>query len=371
MPDFSRRALLKTAQSAAVLAALASSSSVFAAGSRDRKSVRDNGLIPYGAAVRGDMLVQDRAYREAVLRYCNAIVPESELKWVELQPNRGEFRFDKADALAAFAKQHGLALRGHTLVWYGALPYWTDDIRDRAEAQRVMAHHIETVVSRYRGQIGSWDVVNEPMPEHPRSHDELRDSVWTRHLGPDYLPFAFRTAAAADPKAQLVLNEYDIEFIGRSFQLRREGLLRVIRRLKDQGVPLHAIGLQAHLSTDRSIDRDGLQSFLVEIKKLGLKFLITELDVVDLHGPAASEARDQLVAAKAAELLKAIGEVITPEVVMTWGISDRYTWVPIYFKRPDGSLNRPLPLDDQMQPKPLMATIDEFRRRQATVRREG
>lgn len=328
--------------------------------------------IPYGAAVRGGTLATDKAYREAVLKYCDVIVPESELKWVELQPNRGEFRFDRADAVAAFARDNGLALRGHTLVWYGALPYWTDDLRDRRDAEKALTEHIEKVVSRYRGQIRSWDVVNEPIGEHPRNAQDLRNSVWLKHLGSDYVSFAFRAAAQVDPRAQLVLNEYDIEFIGEQFRNRRESLLHLLRRMMERGDPLHAIGLQAHLSTDRTIDRDGLQSFLAEIKQMGLRFLITELDVVDFNAPSAAGERDALIAAKAEELLQTVGEVIVPEQILTWGISDRYTWVPIYFKRTDGTLNRPLPLDDQMRPKPFMASIDRFRRQFAnTQRRQG
>jgi endo-1,4-beta-xylanase len=323
------------------------------------------GAIPFGAAVRSDALAGDPAYREALASYCRTLVHESDLKWDALRPTRGEFRFEKAERIAAFAHEHKLALRGHTLAWYGALPPWTAEIRSRAEAERELTGHIETVVSRFRGRIASWDVVNEPIPENPSHPGDLRSFVWSRHLGEEYIPIAFRAAAAADPRAQLVLNEYDVEFVGGRFRARREALLRIARRLKDGSAPLHAIGLQAHLFAERAIDGDGLQAFLSEVKAMGLAVLVTELDVIDHALPGPIELRDALVAAKAYEFLDAVTAVIRPTALLTWGISDRYTWVPIYFSRPDGLRNRPLPLDEAMRPKLLHQVVEHFRRKGA------
>src|ERR1700722_10018320 len=138
------------------------------------KSAGSNLLIPYGAAARSDMLVSDLSYRDAIIANCQLIVPESELKWLELRPTRGEYRFEKADMLVDFARQNRLEMRGHTLAWYGALPPWTDQISSRAEAEGELTDHIETVVSRYRGAIPSWDVVNEPLAEWPENESSFR-----------------------------------------------------------------------------------------------------------------------------------------------------------------------------------------------------
>ncbi|GLS46361.1 endo-1,4-beta-xylanase [Methylobacterium brachythecii] len=316
----------------------------------------------YGAAVRGDALANDPAYAEAVAARCRTIVPEGSLKWPVIRPNRETFDFGDADRIAAFAGRHGIGLRGHTLAWYGGMPSWTDAITSRAEAERVLSEHIERVVSRYAGLITSWDVVNEPIPDAPSSPGDLRPFVWTRTLGADYIPIAFRAAASADPTARLVLNEYDVEFAGARFKGKRDALLAIARRLVDSGVPLHAIGLQAHLFADRSIDRDGLQAFLREIRAMKLDVLVTELDVVDVSLPGDVEARDRQVAEMARAFLSAVAEVIPPSTILTWGISDRYTWVPTYFTRPDGLPNRPLPLDAAMRPKPLMAVIERYTR---------
>jgi endo-1,4-beta-xylanase len=321
------------------------------------------GLIPYGSAVRVGPLESDASYREAIIANCQLVVAEGEMKWADIRPTRGEYRFEKADSIIDFARQNKLEVRGHTLAWYGALPAWTGEIAGRAEAERELVDHIKTVVSRYRGVIPSWDVVNEPLVDFPEDATSLRPCVWTRHLGADYLPIALRTTAAVDPEARLVLNEYDVEFKGARFAAKRKALLQLLRSLRDQDVPLHGVGLQAHLFADRAIDRDGLQAFLGQIAALKLDVLITELDVVDYELPGRVSERDALVARKAGEFLSAVCDVVRPKAILTWGLSDRYTWVPIYFKRPDGMPNRPLPLDADLKRKPLFDVIEQFRRK--------
>jgi endo-1,4-beta-xylanase len=365
----SRRDVLAGAAKAAVLGAsgaagLSGLSSVATALPRPGSSTGVNaGLIPYGAAVQYDLLTSDAAYREAVISNCQLIVPEGELKWQSLRPARDVYQFEKADGLVDFARQNKIEIRGHTLAWYGAMPAWTATIESRAEAERELVDHIETVVSRYRGAIPSWDVVNEPLVDRPADAASLRPSVWSKLLGPDYLAIALRTTAAADPGTQLVLNEYDIEFKGSRYDARRKALLQLLRGLRDRDVPLHAVGLQAHLFADRTIDRDALQAFLSEIAALKLDVLITELDVVDFELPGKIGERDALVAGMAGQFLGSVCEVVRPKAILTWGLTDRYTWVPTYFRRADGMPNRPLPLDADFHRKPFFDVIEEYRRK--------
>jgi endo-1,4-beta-xylanase len=367
-PTQSRRGFLKNVASAAALGVFGTAElsgvSAFATPKGEAfRSTTPAGLIPYGSAVRAGALESDAAYRAAIVANCQLVVAEGEMKWADIRPTRGEYRFEKADAIVDFARQNRLEVRGHTLAWYGGLPAWTDEIKSRAEAERELVDHIRTVVSRYRGAIPSWDVVNEPLIDFPQDATSLRPCVWTRQLGADYLSIALRATAAADPDARLVLNEYDVEFKGARFAAKRKALLQLLRSLRDQDVPLHGVGLQAHLFADRAIDRDGLQAFLAEVTALKLDVLITELDVVDYELPGKVSERDALVAGKAGEFLGAVSEVVRPKAILTWGLSDRYTWVPIYFRRPDGMPNRPLPLDADLKRKPLFDVIEQFRRR--------
>jgi endo-1,4-beta-xylanase len=363
--DFLTRAATATALGLSGTTALSGVSAFATPNVQSPASGPTEGLIPYGSAVRAGALQSDSTYREAIIANCQLVVAEGEMKWADIRPTRGEYRFEKADAIIDFARQNRLEVRGHTLAWYGGLPKWVDEISSRTEAEYELIDHIKTVVSRYRGVIPSWDVVNEPLVDFPESAASLRPCVWTKYLGADYVPIALRTAAMVDPGARLVLNEYDVEFMGPRFAARRKALLQLLRALRDRDVPLHGVGLQAHLFADRAIDRDGLQAFLAEITAMKLDVLITELDVVDYELPGKVSERDALVAKKAAEFLGAVCEVVRPKAILTWGLSDRYTWVPIYFKRPDGMPNRPLPLDADLKRKPLFDVIEQFRRKLA------
>jgi endo-1,4-beta-xylanase len=319
-------------------------------------------VIPYGAAIRNRLLGEDPDYPGAFVTYCRQIVDESGLKWLDVRPSRERFVFDQPDRNLAFASEHGMDMRGHTLAWYGAMPDWTNGIGSAAEAERELVAHIQTVMGRYAGRIKSWDVVNEAIPDDPATPTDLRPLIWRERLGDDYIALALRTAAAVDPLAQLVINEYDIEFVGNRYRRKREAFLHLIRSLKDRDVPLHAVGLQGHLRGELEIDSAGLSAFVAEVRGLGLDVLVTELDVIDDQLPGPFDLRDALAAARAHEFLAAVHAVARPTAILTWGITDKYTWVPMWFKRKDGLANRPLPLDGDYRPKALMRVIEHFAR---------
>jgi endo-1,4-beta-xylanase len=316
--------------------------------------------IPYGAAVRGDALVDDLAYRAALIEHCNLVVPEGGLKWDTVRPAEDRFDFYEGDKLLDFADQNGMKMRGHTLIWYAAMPKWTSSIRGKAAAAGALGKHIDTVVGRYRGRIPSWDVINEAIAEEPTRSDYLRPNLWLENIGKTYIETAFRRAAKSDPSVQLVINEFDIECVGARFKNRREALLRVVRDLRDRDAPIHAVGFQGHLKGELEIDREGVSSFVAELKAMDVDVLVTELDVIDNRLPADEQERDAAIAGRVKDLIGAIADAAQPTAILTWGISDRYTWVPMYFTRDDGSPNRPLPLDHDYQPKPLMQVIDQF-----------
>jgi endo-1,4-beta-xylanase len=318
--------------------------------------------IPFGAAVQDGALRDDARYREALAEHCQLLVGEGGLKWFDLRPEPHIFNFEQPDRLLAFASENGMRMRGHTLVWYAAMPDWALAISTEAEAEREMIHHITAVMSRYRGRIPSWDAVNEPTAENPLQSGPLRESVWNATLGPRYIDLALRTAAEVDPEAQLVINEYDIEMHDPAQRAKREALLDTIRGLKDRDVPLHAVGFQGHLRSGMEIDREGVAAFAAEIAAMDIDVLVTEMDVIDNEMPGPEPERDEAVARLAGDFLSAITDGSPLSAIMTWGISDRYTWVPIWFTRNDGRPNRPLPLDENYERKALMDVIDCFRR---------
>jgi endo-1,4-beta-xylanase len=316
--------------------------------------------IPYGACVNFTPFLNEAEYRIAFETYCQQVTPEYGLFWGYLRPTRNQFVFDYADKVLAFADLNEMTMRGHTLVWYGAMPDWTKQIGSAAEAERELTLHIEKVVGRYRGRIKTWQVVNEPIDDVKDGAAGLRPSIWLQQLGPKYLDMAFRLAHQADPAAELLINEYDVECVGASYAARRQALLTLVRELLARGVPLHGVGLQGHIQGKYEIDDDGVSSFVSEIKSLGLSVHVTELDVIDKEFAGPITVRDAMVAGRAYDFLNAIFAAERPSAIGTWGITDRYTWVPTWNKRADGLANRPLPLDDHYRPKPLWSVIDYF-----------
>lgn len=321
--------------------------------------------VPYGAALGLADLDGDPRLGAAIAEMCSLIVPVDELKWSRLRPTASTFSFERADSLMTFAQNNDLSMRGHTLVWYASMPDWTKEIDTPAKAERALVEHIETVVARYRGRIRSWDVVNEAIPDVARRATDRRPSLWQKLLGDRHFALAFRTAAAADPRAQLVLNEYDVEFGDERFPAKRAALRDLVFRLLDAGAPLHAVGLQCHLRGAKAIDRGGLERFVGELHAAGLKVLITELDVVDKDLPSCPVERDEIIARRVGDLFAAVTAAGPLDAVLTWGISDRYSWIPYMFPRHDGLPNRPLPLDRDFGRKPFMDIIDRFTGRTA------
>ena len=316
----------------------------------------------FGSAVNPKLIrdVSDTAYRTALLRHCGIVVPEGGLKWAGLRPAATSFDFYFADLVADLARANGIAMRGHTLVWHAAMPEWTREIGTPAEAEKAMALHIATVVRRYKGRIASWDVVNEPLPEDPGPAADLRQTMWRRLLGDRYIELALRLTAAADPSAELVINEYDLEFSGPRFERKRAAMLHLLERMHACGAPLHAIGLQGHLRGERRVDKRGLGRLIRAAREMALDILITELDVMDYALPTGIEERDRAVADRVDELLDTVFSQCTPRAVLTWGLTDRHAWIPPYFRRPDGAACRPLPLDVNYAPKPFMAVLQRY-----------
>lgn len=321
-----------------------------------------NRPIPFGSAAEIGAFRDDPRYRDALKRYCDVIVPMNDLKWEALRHDQPRFDFSGADELVAFAQANRKALRGHTLLWGEALPNWAREMTTRAEAERELVNHIEVVVDRYRGKIATWDVVNEVIKYDPLEGGPWRDTIWQRLLGPEHVDIAFRTAARVDPKARLVLNDFHFEEPVPGAAARRKVALDICRRLKDKGIPVHGVGMQAHLYADKGIDVDGLQRFMRELDELGLDVEITELDVIDWKLPADAAKRDKTAAALVSTFLDAVVSAKRPKAIVTWGLTDRYSWVHETFPRKDSARARPLPLDADYRPKPMMAVLERYRR---------
>lgn len=275
------------------------------------------------------------------------------MKWRALRPTIDRFDFEQADALFNFAAANDQKVRGHNLCWHEALPDWFAGVANKQNARNLLVQHIETVVGRYAGRVHSWDVVNEAIEPEDGRDDALRRTLWLDLIGPEYIDLAYKTAARVDPAAKLTYNDYGIELDTPEETTKRAQVLLMLRRFKDEGVPIHAVGVQSHLTagTNRT-PGEGLRHFVSEAGKLGLEVYITEMDVNDSRLTGSFPERDQAVADVYRQYLKLMLAEPSVSAILTWGITDRSTWLNSQkMRRRDGRPQRPLPFDADFHPK--------------------
>jgi len=320
-----------------------------------KERAANKGLI-YGAAIRYDDLISHPEFAKVVAQQCGILVPEWELKWScgnkLLRPNPHSFDFKPADWMAKFAKKNSMLFRGHTLVWHESLPDWFKNQVNSQNAESFLIDHIKTVMKHYAGKVHSWDVVNEAIGLWDKRSDGLRKTPWLEFLGGDYIDLAFRVAAEADSQALLVYNEFGLDYSTAEDEAKRNAVLKLLQHLKSKGTPINALGIQAHLSGDKNdFNPQKFREFLSNVASLGLKIMITEMDVTDKKLPKDLVVRDRIVAAAYEDYLSVALDEPAVIAVITWGLSDRYTWLSEFQPRSDRAAVRPLPIDAAFNPK--------------------
>jgi endo-1,4-beta-xylanase len=325
---------------------------------RLRNLAAEKGLL-YGTTISAAQINGDREFVDLVMQQAGLVVAENDMKWQVMNRGApGDDDYGPADAVAAFALENDLALRGHNLLWYHRTPDWFFDLATRQEQERVVIERIQRLAGRYRGMVHSWDVVNEPIEPKDGRPDGLRKAVFLETLGPEYLDLVYRVARETDRNARLVVNEYDVEHDAPEQEARRTALLNLLERMQRSGTPVDAVGIQAHLSCAGGppFSASRLRRFLADLAGLGLAIQITELDVTDETAPGDQTARDILVADTYRRFLDAALDEAAVKMVVTWGLSDRHSWIVRRETheskwRSDGIPSRPLPFDADLKPK--------------------
>lgn len=210
----------------------------------------------------------------------NTITAENCMKAMYLQPREGEFNFKDADRFVEYGEKHGMRLIGHTLIWHSQAPSWFFKDKDGKEVSKEvlierMRKHIHTVLSRYKGRIKGWDVVNEAILDN----GEWRQSKFYQIIGEDFVRLAFQFAHEADPDAELYYNDYSMFLEG-----RRKGVVSMVRKLQEKGVKIDGIGMQGHLNIDYPALSD-FENSLLAFSALGVKVMITEMEISVLPAP--------------------------------------------------------------------------------------
>lgn len=295
--------------------------------------------LSIGAAVSSRALKEDAVYGEYLTQEFNLLTAENAMKFRRLHPNPDRFDFERTDQLVSFALSNQMQVRGHTLVWHYSLPDWLKEGDwSRDEAITILENYIKTVVGRYRGQILAWDVVNEAVADD----GTFRKSFWFEVIGPEYIEMAFRWAREADPDALLFYNDYG----GEGLNNKSDAIYQLVKSLVEASVPIDGVGFQMHVAVGDSPPPQDVASNMNRLAELGLQAHITEMDV-RIRQPAIPEDF-----ARQAEIYQSMLEVcLTAEncdTFITWGFSDRYSWIPSHFQ----GWGDALLFDMAFQPKP-------------------
>lgn len=306
----------------------------------------------------------------------NSITPENILKWEEVHPEPNHYNFEPADRYVAFGEKHKMFIVGHTLVWFYQTPDWvfqdeTGKPLDHDRLLQRMKEHIETVMGRYKGRIHGWDVVNEAIAED----GGFRKSKWLDIIGEDYVIKAYEYAREVDPNAELYYNEYDLEK-----PAKREGVIRLIRDLQSKGIRIDGVGIQGHWFLDYpSIDE--IEQEILALSQLGVKLMVTELDVsvlpfypvdapaVDLSSfdPETQKKYNPYVNGLPDSVQKALAERYAElftlfykhrdkfSRITFWAVHDGQSWrsyLPIR-----GRVDYPMLFDRDCKPKPALESV--------------
>lgn len=334
------------------------------------KGLKDDykNYFPIGVAVSAQDL-KDPEEVKLILQQFNSLTPENAMKMGPIHPEENRYNWKDADSIVAFAQAHGLKVRGHNLCWHEQTPDWLfkgadGNLVTKEVLLKRLKDHITTVVHRYKGKIYAWDVVNEAIDDD--STKFLRNSLWYKICGEDFIVKAFEYAHEADPKAVLFYNDYNTER-----PQKRERVYRLLKQLVDAKVPINAVGIQAHWSIYEPDPQD-LITTIKEFSSLGLKVQVTELDISiypweknkRAKRPGESDAYttdlEKKQADKYAQVFKIFREyknVISG--VTFWNISDKRTWLDDY--PVPGRKNYPLLFDQNLQPKKAYWSVANFK----------
>jgi endo-1,4-beta-xylanase len=352
-----------------LLAATASKNDLSFAPNGSVKGLKDyyKKYFPIGVSVMPSNLKGDEA--DLILQQFNSLTPENSMKMGPIHPEESRYHWTDADSIVAFAQRNGLKLRGHALCWHNQTPQWlfkdsSGNTVTKEVLLRRLKDHITSVVSRYKGKIYAWDVVNEAVSD--QAGEYLRPSPWYQICAEEYIAKAFEYAHAADPNAVLFYNDYN-----EINSAKREKIYRLLKGLKDAGVPIGGVGLQGHWAINEP-SLDQLDSTLKKFADLGLKIQITELDIsvypkehnarekkpedADTTFTADKENKQTEEYKMCFELFRKYRNVISG--VTFWNVSDRHSWLDNFPVR--GRKDHPLLFDRNLKPKKVFWEVVRF-----------
>jgi endo-1,4-beta-xylanase len=331
----------------------------------------DKFLVGVAVNVRQSSEV-DTASVKIIKKHFNSIVAEDCMKSANIHPEEDRYNFEQADQFVKFGQENNMAIIGHCLIWHSQLAPWfcVDQKGNNVSAEVLkqrMKDHITTIVTRYKGKIKGWDVVNEAIEED----GSYRKTKFYEILGEEYIPLAFQYAHEADPDAELYYNDYGMNVPG-----RRDAVVKLVNSLKAKGLRIDAVGMQGHMGMDYPTIED-FEASMLAFAGTGVKVMITEWEMSALptvHETANisdtvafskamnpyPEALPDSVSAVWNARMKAFFNLFLKhadivERVTAWGVSDGDSWKNNFPVR--GRKEYPLLFDRNYEMKPFLKEL--------------
>ena len=314
--------------------------------------------FPMGSAVVSTNIQNNYYYQGTLVREYNSVTSDYELKFNIIEPQQGVFNYAPGDYIVAFAAAHHMRMHAHNLIWHdpAALPDWVLNFQgDSLAWENLFETHIETEATHYKGEVASWDVVNEAIRDDNgalRNQDvtpgDGTGSIWRQHLGPDYIARAFLYAHEADPNALLFYNDYGQEWNG----VKLDSIIALVTNLKNRGIPISGVGMQMHI--DIYTDTSGIAAGLQKLAATGLMVHVSELDISINTNSTPNFLFTSALQLQQAALYQFVAEAYRVHVppaqrygITTWEFSDADSWIPAFYNRKDW----PLPFDSVYKKK--------------------
>ncbi|KAK3035724.1 hypothetical protein RJ639_033426 [Escallonia herrerae] len=227
--------------------------------------------FPFGCAMTRNILKSD-AYQKWFASRFSITTFRNEMKWYSTETEQGHENYTIPDAMVKFAKQNDISVRGHNIFWDNPefQPQWVKAL-SAMELKKAAAERINSVVSRYRGKLIAWDVVNE----------NLHFSFFEDKLDKNASEIFYSTAYHLDPRTTMFLNEYNtIEYSGDETASPEKYIekLEKIKSYPGNAGMLAGIGLQSHFGSGQP-NIAYMRVALDILGATGLPIWLTEVDV--------------------------------------------------------------------------------------------
>jgi endo-1,4-beta-xylanase len=280
--------------------------------------------FPVGVAINFQKLFDNENYRNLIISQFNSITPEKSMKAAFIHPQKETYNFSEVDYLMDFCKRYNKRLHGHTLVWFKENPHWMEKFKgDKNAWELMLKDHIQTIINHCKGNVKSWDVLNEAF----NNNGSLKENIWLKNIGPDYIEKAFIYAAEADPTALLFYNDFDLE----SRPEKLNAVIKFLGKLKTKGVKIDGVGMQMHININSPYLSD-INMAAMKLEEQGFLVHYSEFDISLVRtGKLFTIGRNllKLQGDRTKEIVKGYRKLNSRYRfgITMWGLSDQDSWL--------------------------------------------